>query len=119
MSQRPNFLILHSDEHSFRCLSSRSKNRGGEPVNTPTLDGLIERGVHFDTACCQMPLCTPSRIAMLSGRHAHRCGAWGNNAILDPALPTFASQLGANGYATANVGKMHLGGNLQHAGFQA
>ena len=52
----PNILFLHSDDHSFRYLSARSREKGGEPVNTPTLDGLIAKGVHFDAAYCQMPL---------------------------------------------------------------
>ena len=119
MSERPNVLILHSDEHSFRFLSARSRARGGEPCQTPVLDDLIAQGVHFDAAYCQMPLCTPSRIAMLTGRHAHRCGAWSNGSILDPNLPTYGSHFQAHGYETAVVGKTHLGGSLQHAGFGA
>ena len=119
MANQPNVLILHSDEHSFRFLSARSKERGGEDVDTPTMDGLVEQGVNFDAACCQYPLCTPSRIAMLTGRHAHRCGAWSNGSILRPELPSIGSQFQANGYKTATAGKFHLGGSLQHAGFSA
>ena len=118
MSNRPNILFLMSDEHSFRFLSSRPYENGGEPCRTPTLDGLIERGANFDAAYCQMPLCTPSRISLLAGRHSHRCGAWSNSSVLDPEIPTFASHLGQHGYATATIGKMHLGGSPQHAGFQ-
>ena len=119
MPDRPNILFLLSDEHAYRYLSARSSEDGGEPCHTPTLDGLIEQGAHLSTTYCSMPLCSPSRISMLCGRHAHRCGAWGNASILDPDIPTFASHLGQNGYATCTVGKMHLGGSLQHAGFQA
>lgn len=119
MSSRPNILFMISDEHSHRFLSARSHEDGGEPCHTPTLDELIAHGTHCDTAYCQMPLCTPSRMALLTGRHSHRCGAWGNGAVLDPELPTFASHLSANGYATATVGKMHLGGAPQHAGFMS
>ncbi len=119
MPNRPNILFLLSDEHAYRYLSARSAQDGGEPCHTPTLDSLIEQGAHLSTAYCSMPLCTPSRISMLCGRHSHRCGAWGNASILDPQLPTFASHLSQNGYATCTVGKMHLGGTLQHAGFQA
>ena len=72
MPNHPNILFLLSDEHSFRFLSARSPERGGEPCRTPTLDLLIQQGVHFETAYCQMPLCTPSRMSMLSGRHPHR-----------------------------------------------
>lgn len=118
MPTRPNILFLLSDEHSHRFLSARSAADGGEPCRTPTLDGLIGRGAHFSTAYCQMPLCTPSRIAMLCGRHAHRSGAWNNNSILPPELPTFASHLGDAGYATCTVGKMHLGGSRQFGGFE-
>ncbi len=118
MSARPNILFLLSDEHSHRFLSARAGADGGEPCRTPTLDNLIARGAHFSTAYCQMPLCTPSRISMLCGRHAHRSGAWNNNSILPAELPTFASHLSDAGYATCTVGKMHLGGSRQYAGFQ-
>lgn len=119
MATPPNILLLQSDEHSYRFLSKQSPTEGGEPCHTPTLDGLIDHGTHFSTAYCQMPLCSPSRISMLCGRHAHRCGAWGNNSILPPDVPTFANALGEAGYATCTVGKLHLGGSRQWAGFQA
>lgn len=118
MTERPNILFLLSDEHSYRFLSARSVENGGEPCRTPTLDGLIEQGAHFTNTYCQMPLCTPSRIAMLVGRHSHRAGAWNNSSIVPPDLPTFASRLTDHGYATCTVGKMHLGGSRQFAGFQ-
>ena len=117
MPEQPNILFIHSDEHSFRYLSARTRERGGEPCRTPTLDGLIDRGTHFDAAYCQMPLCTPSRISMLTGRHSHRCGAWSNGSVLPPEWPTFGSHFRKNGYATATIGKMHIGGSLQTAGF--
>lgn len=119
MPGRPNILLIASDEHSHRFLSARPPANGGEPCRTPTLDGLIEQGTHFDAAYCQMPLCSPSRMSMLSGRQPHRCGAWGNASILDPEIPTIGSHLQKAGYDTAVVGKLHLGGSLQHAGFGA
>lgn len=109
---RPHILFLLSDEHSYRFLSCRSGERGGEPCQTPTLDGLIEQGAHFETAYCQYPLCVPSRVAILSGRPSSEC------AVLSPDIPTVASHLGDHGYATATVGKMHLLGSRQMAGFQ-
>ena len=119
MLNQPNILVLHSDEHSYRFLSHRSRENGGEPCQTPTLDRLAKQAITFDKAYCQFPLCSPSRIAMLTGRHAHRCGAWTNESILSPELPTWGSHFQSNGYQTATVGKMHLGGSLQHAGFSA
>jgi choline-sulfatase len=112
IQMQPNILFLLSDEHSYRFLSARSEAQGGEPCRTPTLDGLIERGSHFETAYCQYPLCVPSRVAMLSGRPSSEC------AVLCPGIPTIASYLGDQGYATATVGKMHLIGSRQMAGFQ-
>ena len=108
MDARPNILLLQSDEHSYRFLSARQQADGGEPCSTPNLDALIQNGTHFSTTYCQMPLCSPSRISMLCGRHSHRCGAWGNSAILPPELPTFADALGEAGYATCTVGKLSL-----------
>lgn len=117
MNNRPNILFLMSDEHSFRFMSNLSHEEGGEPCHTPTLDRLAGQGVRFDAAYCPMPLCTPSRMCLFTGLHSHRCGAWGNSHILRPELPTLARTLSQAGYRTATVGKMHLGGVLQHAGF--
>src|SRR5262245_20915960 len=97
----PNILFLLSDEHSFRYLSFLDPAAGGEPVRTPTLDGLAARGTFFQHAYCQMPLCTPSRICMLTGRDQERCGAWGNNAVLPPGIPTLPGWLAErSGYQT-------------------
>lgn len=114
---KPNILFLFSDEHSFRFLGRRPRHEGGEPVHTPTLDWLASNGTDFQNAYCQMPLCTPSRLCMLTGLEAHRAGAWHNGAVVKPELPTMASELSAAGYNTALIGKMHLGGNRQFAGF--
>lgn len=113
MAHQPNILILLSDEHSFRFLSSRSPERGGEPCRTPTLDGLVQQSAHFETACCHAPVCITSRISLLTGRYINR------NPVPWPDIPTLASHFGENGYATAAVGKMHLPGSRQFVGFQA
>ena len=115
---RPNVLFLLSDEHGFRWLGHRSREDGGESVETPTLDSLAASGSQFRNAYCQMPLCTPSRLSLLTGLEPRACGAWGNNSVLRPELPTIASALGSGGYRTALIGKMHLGGASQYAGFQ-
>ncbi|MBI3974094.1 MAG: sulfatase-like hydrolase/transferase [Chloroflexi bacterium] len=115
----PNILFLLSDEHSFRYLSYLTHAEGGEPVRTPTLDSLAARGTFFENAYCQMPLCTPSRICMLTGRDQEKCGAWSNNAVLPPEIPTLPGHLAEHGgYETALVGKMHFGGSRQFNGFR-
>jgi choline-sulfatase len=117
--RRPNVLFLLSDEHSFRYLSFLTHDEGGEPVRTPTLDGLAARGTFFENAYCQMPLCTPSRICMLTGRDPEKCGAWVYNAVLPPGIPTLPGWLAEHGgYETALIGKMHFGGSRQFNGFR-
>ena len=60
MPNRPNILFLLSDEHSFRFLSARSPERGGEPCYTPTLDRLIQQGVHFEQPIARCPCARPA-----------------------------------------------------------
>ena len=115
---RPNILFLLSDEHSFRFLGHRAVADGGEPVATPTLDRLAATGTVFTDAYCQMPLCTPSRICLLTGQGVQACGAWTNESVLRPKLPTLPGTFAEAGYETCLVGKMHLGGSRQFVGFQ-
>ena len=114
---RPNILFLFSDEHSYRCLSLLEEQTG-EPVQTPVLDGLAKHGAYFSNAYCQSPLCTPSRICLLTGRSPMTSGGWANGSYLKPEIPTVASAFADAGYATCLVGKMHLGGANQMAGFE-
>jgi choline-sulfatase len=105
-----------SDEHSFRCLSRCSDQRG-EPVDTPTFDRLADQSANFDQTYCQMPLCTPSRLCMLTGREVRDCNAWDNRNVLPPDLTTLPEAFNDAGYDTSLVGKMHLGGNRKFGGF--
>ena len=114
---RPNILFLLSDEHSFRFLGALPRHAGGEPVSTPTLDRLIAAGTYFTDAYCQMPLCTPSRLCMLTGREVRAAGAWHNGSVIRPEVATLPGTLADAGYETCLVGKMHLGGSRQFAGF--
>ena len=116
MPDRPNVLFLFSDQHSFRCLGRRDE-AAGEPTATPALDTIATEGTEFTDAYCQMPLCTPSRLCLLTGREVRGAGAWGNAAVLPPDRPTLPGTLSAGGYDTCLVGKMHLGGSRQYVGF--
>lgn len=115
---QPNILLLLSDEHSFRYMGCVPEERGGESVDTPNLDRLASQAAFFTDTYCQMPLCTPSRMSLLSGREIRKCGAWWNDSVLRPELATIPEALEQEGYETCLVGKMHMGGTNQMAGFQ-
>ncbi|WP_082256357.1 sulfatase [Haloferax sp. ATB1] len=114
VDEQPNILLLMSDQHNSRYLSHRETD---VPVRTPTLDDLAENGVTLDRAYCPVPICTPSRLSILTGREARNAGAWENSSLLKPELPTLPETLSEAGYATCLQGKMHLGGDRQFAGF--
>jgi choline-sulfatase len=118
MSSRPNILFLFSDEHSFRFMGHMDKKNGGENIQTPNFDKLAASGTVFSDSYCHMPLCTPSRISMLTGLEVRKSGAWSNNSVLRPELPTIPGVFRDAGYATCLVGKMHLYGTQQFAGFE-
>lgn len=115
---QPNILFLFSDEHGFRYVGHRPLEGGGEPVDTPALDRLAANGTVFTNAYCQMPLCTPSRLCLLTGKEVRGAGAWYNESVLRPGAVTIADALRGAGYETCLIGKMHLGGSRQFAGFQ-
>jgi choline-sulfatase len=117
ITQRPNILLLLSDEHSYRCFGYLDRDEG-EPVDTPNLDRLAEQSVSFHQTYCQAPLCTPSRICLLTGRSPMGSGGWDNDSMIRPGVATLPESLAQAGYETCLVGKMHLGGNRQFAGFR-
>lgn len=113
----PNILFLLSDEHSYRAMGHLDPAADGEPVDTPTFDSLAAAGTRLNNTYCQVPLCTPSRLCMLTGMNPMQSGGWSNGAMIAEDRPTMASLLADAGYETCLVGKMHLGGDRQFAGF--
>lgn len=112
-SGRPNFLIIMSDQHSPHVLGCY-----GDPViRTPNLDALASRGVMFGNNYCAAPLCVPSRTAFLTGQAPSATRVWRNDDTLCSDIPTFAHALGASGYDTALIGRMHFNGMDQWHGF--
>ena len=103
-----------TDEHN-RDVAGFS---GDAVVNTDHLDRLAARSIRFENATCTNPVCTPSRMCMMTGKEAHRCGAWSNHWPIYPEHPTWPAHFAAHGYSTCLVGKMHFGGRDQMNGFQ-
>ena len=113
-SRRPNILLLLTDQHAAHVAGF-----AGDPVvRTQHLDALADRSVQFDAAICASPVCTPSRMCMLTAKEAHHCSAWNNHWVIYPEHVTWPAHMVAHGYRTALIGKMHLGGRDQMQGFQ-
>lgn len=116
-SDRPNVLVLMSDEHNHR-FAGYMDDSSAEPVVTPTLDMIADRGTTFTDAYCPMPLCAPSRKCMLTGKEQLAADAWGNQSIMEPDHETLPETFAENGYETCLVGKMHFNGDRQFNGFR-
>lgn len=113
MRDRPNLLFILSDQHAAHVTGCY-----GDPVaETPNLDRLASGGVTFDNAYCPSPLCTPSRMSMMTARHPFRNGAWGNEDVLHSGTPTMAHALGAAGYDPLLIGRLHSVGPDQLLGY--
>ncbi len=86
----------------------------GKPVLTPHIDALAARGVRFDRAYCQAPLCNPSRTSMLTGRYPHTTGVFANQGNFrqnDPSIVPLPQHFKNHGYRAVSVGKIDHGGN--------
>ena len=115
MSDRPNFLVIMSDEHGPMWSSAY-----GHPfVRTPNMERLAAMGATFDAAYCNAPLCVPSRLSFMTGRYVSGCEGWDNAKPLPSDVLTFPYALRSVGYDTALAGKMHLVGQDDLHGFGA
>lgn len=103
MSGKPNVLILYSDQHSANALGCY----GNAEVRTPNLDALAAKGVRMENAYTQNPICTPSRMCLLSGQYVHNFGYYGLMGEKPASLPNLFDHFRANGYATGVAGKIH------------
>jgi arylsulfatase A-like enzyme len=84
---------------------------GSEHVRTPHIDALAAAGVRFAKGFCTTSLCSPSRASILTGLYAHRHGVRDNFTELPEQLPHWPARLREQGYATAYLGKWHMGEN--------
>ncbi|TFB51067.1 arylsulfatase [Cryobacterium tagatosivorans] len=108
---RPNIVMILADDLGYSDLAAF----GGE-IDTPNLDRLAARGTRMSSFYVT-PRCSPSRAALLTGRHPHSVGIGiltrddrpnGYRGALQPGIPTIADRLGEQGYTTGLIGKWHL-----------
>ncbi len=109
--RRPNVLFILADD-----LGSIDLNcYGATDLATPNLDALAAVGVRFTQFYAAAPVCSPSRAALLTGRFPQRAGVPGNVSSqkggtgMPTSQVTIAERMKIAGYATAHIGKWHLG----------
>lgn len=107
---KPNLLYVFADQ----MRSSTMGFLGQERVHTPNLDRLASQGVVFENATANVPVCTPSRASLLTGRHALTCRCLFNDMRLPEEEQSLADVLKPHGYRTGYVGKWHLDGISRH-----
>ncbi|QBD78176.1 hypothetical protein EPA93_20110 [Ktedonosporobacter rubrisoli] len=121
----PNVVIIHTDQQRYDSLGCT----GNDQAITPHIDSLAREGVLFKRHIAASTVCMPSRASLLTGRYPLASGVPTNGVALPRAsyiskhplnkgrdwsrvplshTPTLADILGANGYTTCSIGKLHL-----------
>ena len=106
MTERPNILLLMSDQQRWDTLGCY----GCDAIPTPALDGLAADGVVFERCYVNVPMCTPSRACMLTGRLPAGHGVYRIHDTLPDEQVLLPEHLAGLGYETALVGKLHVSG---------
>lgn len=101
---KPNIILIMADDLGYETLGVY----GGDSYRTPNLDKLANEGMRFEH-CYSMPLCTPSRVQIMTGKYNFR--NYIGFGLLDPREKTFAHYMRESGYNTDIAGKWQLLGN--------
>jgi arylsulfatase A len=114
-SKKPNVIIIFNDDLGYQDLGCY----GSPNIKTPRVDQLAKEGIQFTDFYAASPVCSASRAALLTGCYPQRVGvpgviSAGANQGLAPKYNTLAELMKTVGYATAAVGKWHLGDQAQH-----
>lgn len=116
MTDRPNIILIMTDNQPADLLGCY----GNAEIRTPHLDRMAQEGIRFDNAFCPNAMCSPSRASVWTGCMPcqHGVHTWLDDRLADrwpdrwnavDAFDTLPEILKRNGYATAMIGKYHLG----------
>lgn len=108
--KRPNVLIINADDLGYGDLGCY----GATKVKTPRIDQLAREGRRFTDAHSASAVCSPSRYALVTGEYPSRKDYWGpiflkHPLMIDTAQMTVGKVMKEAGYATACIGKWHMG----------
>jgi arylsulfatase A len=118
--RQPNIIFINADDLGYGDVGVY----GARAFKTPHLDRMAAEGLRLTNFYSVSPVCTPSRAALMTGRYAARMGVeqmhlsnvlvYADKTGLPTGETTVAAALRARGYATALVGKWHLGAHAPH-----
>jgi len=111
--KQPNIIFIMADDLGYADLSFTGRTE----YDTPHIDSIAQQGCFFSEAYANSSVCSPTRMALATGRYQYRLrggldepiGAGTEDVGLPPEHPTIASLLRQTGYRTVLVGKWHLG----------
>jgi len=109
-ADKPNFVIIFMDDQGYQDIGCF----GSPSIRTPNLDRMADEGMRFTDFYAAASVCSPSRAALMTGCYPPRIGItkvlFPRDYIgLNPKEATIADVLKSRGYATACIGKWHLG----------
>lgn len=111
--RKPNVILIMADDMGYECLSVN----GAAEYHTPNLDRLAENGLRFTNTFSQ-PLCTPSRVKIMTGKYNYRNYEY--FGYLNPDQKTFGNLMQEAGYTTCISGKWQLNGiTFERPGFES
>jgi arylsulfatase A-like enzyme len=111
-AERPNFVVIVTDNQRFDTIAAL----GNPVIKTPNLDRLVRGGTTF-TRAVAYPLCTPSRVEMLTGCSAFTTGVFGFSERPPERLAFWPAVMRGAGYETWHVGKWHVRKEPKDSGY--